>query len=1534
MSSPNKCSTRLSKLEKSQNQKPSDKKPGAKETDSLKTEQSDKMKGIQNGKSRTDVIASAPEISTVQNPSSQNDNSSKKNKLSAVLSTPPTPVRRSGRAPVPSSRYKDMEVTTPGASRKRSLASSSKEPDLVPEHSGKRMKKQSKNTVAELSSNDVQAATTIESTEEDKTSEGNKATALKITKPPQKTTFSPEGKTVLLEMSEEETYGVPEPETKPQDDPPKKDENVPVTLDNTETDEERNVPISVEEMIEKSLQEGKIDKSDLEASSSAKRKESRESLESKSNEYELDASHIDLDNKPTGDLTASDPDNEITEDLAVSDANNKTTDDFAFSDSDHKTTEDLATSNSDNKTTASEIHDSESVPTPSITIGGQNVTFEERNGETVAVVTIASGLGDSHDQTVLVPEEGAANDHPLTEIVSVIPNSHGGHTVVTGKTEDSAAVVGPQKLTIEARQFSSLLKPKPRTSNPVTGHGRVIPKNEQQMTAMMFKSGVGSPSLTPAGSYVAVSSPQDMQPQKSGKKYSLLPPLSQTSIPETSRPPSHGSVTSKSSPKVIIVNQKSSDGTGAAHISTLKSPAQVTMPATNNSSTLIHVKKAQGTSLTASDLECVLKALSGKNVPETEPTLAAEESFSVGITEEASATANGDHLESAESKEDNPPISTEVDKVESGDFGQVQEEKKLEKDEENLAQDTTTVDNKNETDKDGADEVREKVEEETRGNKSADATNNKEISSEPAKTVTEAFIEEASSENLPVESALYQALQALEPTAITSMQTPSPENGENAANLELPVAKKVEGEDSKSSSSDKWTVKGETIKVVDNGIEYDVRIVCQEDVTEEIIDDSAEQDRVDKADEISVKEEALDESIDEESGMQTSGTQTLYSDKASHIQRMATVVDKDGQKKQVYYVSVFPGKGVLNRVKSNQGARLTQASWVLSENGLYCCGKCDYKTDKKANFYKHRRLHIGAKPHICPICQYKAGTSSNLKRHMGIHKDIREHKCEICGLCFRQKIHLERHIKYKHEVKSVKCPLCDYVCANEQPDLKMHMKRKHSNGKSGEMLKCPECNVEVGSKKDLKQHMKFHKDGPELKLFCKECSFVTDCQSRLRRHQAIHSKLKPFQCGVCPYRAAQKEHVLRHLRTQHKIEVKREVKKTWRSKKQPDQEEVKVDKADFTSGDKIFACNHCTMRFAKLINLYKHLHTQHSDIMPPETSGNYYCVVCEFSTTTKKNLLVHMRRHNMTDQTPPTHVYSCVLCRYVNPKRRNLFQHMRKKHNIDISNQAEDEAETQVLEMGEMIKSVKDEVLTTQVASTSVTGVVGTGEALTTVEIHENNNSTELGNLANMIKIEDLTRTGTTPPADGDDNTATLVIDTRATESTPVQIVHATNVSSLVQEQQHSVDALEGLQALAEQAGLVDSIIEEQVTSLEQNQQQETMIIDQVHSTEEGANSTATTTTTDAVEIVNDSEHLQELQGVTLGADGEVEIGAGADFGGMELSEEQLSNLRHGDMVEMDGELYVVEMTNDPDQPDKQILSFVPVSATEITDQE
>ena len=95
----------------------------------------------------------------------------------------------------------------------------------------------------------------------------------------------------------------------------------------------------------------------------------------------------------------------------------------------------------------------------------------------------------------------------------------------------------------------------------------------------------------------------------------------------------------------------------------------------------------------------------------------------------------------------------------------------------------------------------------------------------------------------------------------------------------------------------------------------------------------------------------------------------------------------------------------------------------------------------------------------------------------------------------------------------MKCDFCDYVCANRIPDLKLHMKRRHLKNDADDpptYLECDKCGFLAASKKDLKQHFKFHKPGPELKLFCEHCSFVTDAKSRLERHSMIHSKVLLF----------------------------------------------------------------------------------------------------------------------------------------------------------------------------------------------------------------------------------------------------------------------------------------------------------------------------------------------------------------------------------------------------------------------------------------
>lgn len=560
-------------------------------------------------------------------------------------------------------------------------------------------------------------------------------------------------------------------------------------------------------------------------------------------------------------------------------------------------------------------------------------------------------------------------------------------------------------------------------------------------------------------------------------------------------------------------------------------------------------------------------------------------------------------------------------------------------------------------------------------------------------------------------------------------------------------------------------------------------------------------------------------------------------------------VGNDNQ--EVILVSLPEGQEVKQKFPFKP-KKIDDVAFEINEDGEYVCGVCNYKTSRKSNWYKHRKKHMGQKTHKCEYCNYVAATSSNLKRHQNIHLDVREHHCDQCGQTFRQKIHLERHIKYKHEEKSVKCPLCDYVCANENPDLKVHIKRRHipqedDDTKEAKSYSCEECGLMTYSKKDMRQHMKFHKNGPELKLFCEQCSFVTDCESRLKRHVLIHSHERPYQCGLCDYRGSQKEHVLRHMKTQHQVYVEKRSKRGLdvedSDSKDSSTADKQHDKSDYSSQEKIFACNHCSMKFSKLINLYKHLHGQHKEVLPQD-SEEFLCVVCDFRTSSKKNLLVHMRKHNLQDQVPPSHVYSCVLCRYMNPRRRNLFQHMKKKHGIEIV--IRDDGSTSCF-VTDSVPSNED----------SINNILTVGDVVTTSSEEAPQLqivTDDASNTQNIISIEDLAYAVSHPKP-----------NTRLIKETTVK----PRIATVVKEHE-AAEAIEGLQALAGQPGITQFTIESQKQDIME---------------------------TEVITMENPVEFVEEK---------EVEKDSG-----YQLTTDQLMGLSTGDFVEINGEMYKVEISTE-----------------------
>lgn len=491
----------------------------------------------------------------------------------------------------------------------------------------------------------------------------------------------------------------------------------------------------------------------------------------------------------------------------------------------------------------------------------------------------------------------------------------------------------------------------------------------------------------------------------------------------------------------------------------------------------------------------------------------------------------------------------------------------------------------------------------------------------------------------------------------------------------------------------------------------------------------------------------------------------------------------------------------------------------------------------------------------------------------------------------------------------MKCPLCNYICAHENPDLKIHLRRKHMSEHGGKEFECKVCSAVNYSKKDLRQHMKLHTTGPEMKLFCQYCSFVSDCNSRLQRHMMTHTQEKPFQCGLCDYRGAQKEHVLRHMKAQHNIDVERNGK----GRKHPEDaednsnasassvEKEKPNKSDFSSTDKIFACNHCNMKFSKLINLYKHLTQQHLDVMPDSGTGEFPCVVCDFRAPTKKNLLVHMRKHNSQDHTAPSHVFSCVLCQYTNPKRRNLFLHMRKKHHIEIVMKDDGSANCVVSDKMQM-SLIKQCGL----------NPISTGdddEGLTTLtdeegQLHIVTNDEEVQ--SGPIAVETLPYT---------------VLEHEASSMDTSIVVQGTSYINPLADHE-AAEAIEGLQALSEQSftdnqaamsgNFMQSLLYSQKPAEVVNL--DTMVVEV-----EDVSSVAQIETSQEVITMERQANVQLNMSHGLNLENNVEIPGSQSI---QLTEEQLSQLSTGDFVEIDGEMYKVEVANDGNEDVDQAVTI------------
>ncbi len=153
-----------------------------------------------------------------------------------------------------------------------------------------------------------------------------------------------------------------------------------------------------------------------------------------------------------------------------------------------------------------------------------------------------------------------------------------------------------------------------------------------------------------------------------------------------------------------------------------------------------------------------------------------------------------------------------------------------------------------------------------------------------------------------------------------------------------------------------------------------------------------------------------------------------------------------------------------------------------------------------------------------------------------------------------------------------------------------------------EIYKCEKCDYSSHNKYYLKQHVELVHNA-ERPFKCPFCDYAGKRSHSLKEHLVVHSTNRPYECHLCNATFRKKGHLTNHIKMH--------------------------------SNAKIFECNLCKDKFGDRYLLYDHLRSAH------QNNDFYACDFCEYATTIKSNIVMHMHTHGNPKS------YKCDLCPFI-----------------------------------------------------------------------------------------------------------------------------------------------------------------------------------------------------------------------------------------------------------------------------------------------
>lgn len=361
------------------------------------------------------------------------------------------------------------------------------------------------------------------------------------------------------------------------------------------------------------------------------------------------------------------------------------------------------------------------------------------------------------------------------------------------------------------------------------------------------------------------------------------------------------------------------------------------------------------------------------------------------------------------------------------------------------------------------------------------------------------------------------------------------------------------------------------------------------------------------------------------------------------------------------------------------------SSYPCDQNTGMLLGSCfvdgSYYADVESYYYNAEDRQIEEKKALshdkyhCQHCGKTFFTTVSFRHHLKVdHTELNELRCISCNDTFESISDLQFHKSVHNRNTGGDGPYLCSVCGKTfgiLSTLRNHERRVHSNHENGNessdmKYTCDECGKEFQFQEYLKRHMMKH---GEKNFVCETCGKRFETLYILKLHQESHSEVRPYGCKICGSSYKRYRNLLSHRQEVHGIyavgprKPKDPLKPRNKSRKGltnrfacdvcnkafSSRGKVAVHMRTHT-GERPFRCDICGNTYPYSSSLYVHRKVVHEGRQRME-KGNFLCVICCKTFSTRNYLDVHRRTH--TGEKP----YVCTVCNRAFSQRTSLINH-------------------------------------------------------------------------------------------------------------------------------------------------------------------------------------------------------------------------------------------------------------------------------------